>query len=76
MAAVLSTDKVTIELRTRGGVLANLLEEYTGAEFLDALDRFHEIADLRAQTVINGWFQPQDGLVLHLVVRGGSVLSQ
>ena len=26
--------------------------------------RFYEIADQRAQTVINGWFQPQDGLVL------------
>ena len=76
MSAVLSYDTVTLELRTTGGVFVILIEEYTGAEFFDALDRFHEIADLRAQTVINGWFQPQDGLVLHLVVRGGSVLSQ
>ena len=76
MSAVLSYDTVTLELRTTGGVFVILIEEFTGAEFFDALDRFHEIADLRAQTVINGWFQPQDGLVLHLVVRGGSVLSQ
>ena len=76
MSAVLSYDTVTLELRTTGGVFVYLIEEFTGAEFFDALDRFHEIADLRAQTVINGWFQPQDGLVLHLVVRGGSVLSQ
>jgi len=76
MAAVLSTDKVTLELRTRGGVLANLLEEYTGRDLLLAQRRFYEIADQRAQTVINGWFQPQDGLVLHLVVRGRSISSQ
>ena len=76
MSAVLSYDTVTLELRTTGGVFVYLIEEYTGAELLDALDRFHEIAEERAQTVINGWFQPQDGLVLHLVVRGGSVLSQ
>ena len=76
MSAVLSYDTVTLELRTTGGVFVILIEEFTGAEFFDALDRFHQIADLRAQTVINGWFQPQDGLVLHLVVRGGSVLSQ
>ena len=76
MSTVLSYDTVTLELRTTGGVFVYLIEEYTGAELLDALDRFHEIAEERAQTVINGWFQPQDGLVLHLVVRGGSVLSQ
>ena len=76
MSAVLSYDTVTLELHTTGGVFVYLIEEYTGAEFFDALDRFHEIAEERAQTVINGWFQPQDGLVLHLVVRGGSVLSQ
>ena len=76
MSAVLSYDTVTLELRTTGGVFVILIEEFTGAEFFDALDRFHEIAEERAQTVINGWFQPQDGLVLHLVVRGGSVLSQ
>ena len=76
MSTVLSYDTVTLELRTTGGVFVILIEEFTGAEFFDALDRFHEIADLRAQTVINGRSQPQDGLVLHLVVRGGSVLSQ
>ena len=76
MAAVLKNDKVTLELHSQHGVCVDLLEEYTGAEYLDALDRFYEIAEERAQTVINGWFQPQDGLVLHLVVRGGSVLSQ
>ena len=76
MSTVLSYDTVTLELRTTGGVFVYLIEEYTGAELSDALDRFYEIADQRAQTVINGWFQPQDGLVLHLVVRGGSVLSQ
>ena len=76
MAAVLSTDKVTLELHTTGGVFANLLEEYTGRDFLVAQRRFYEIADQRAQTVINGWFQPQDGLVLHLVVRGRSISSQ
>ena len=76
MSTVLSYDTVTLELRTTGGVFVYLIEEYTGAEYLDAQDRFYEIAEERAQTVINGWFQPQDGLVLHLVVRGGSVLSQ
>ena len=76
MSAVFSYDTVTIELHTQHGVSVYLLEEYTGQEYLDALDRFYEIAEERAQTVINGWFQPQDGLVLHLVVRGGSVLSQ
>ena len=76
MSAVFSYDTVTLELRTTGGVFVYLIEEYTGAEYLDAQDRFYEIAEERAQTVINGWFQPQDGLVLHLVVRGGSVLSQ
>ena len=76
MSVVLSYDPVTLELRTTGGVFVYLLEEYTGAEYLVAQDRFFEIAEERAQTVINGWFQPQDGLVLHLVVRGGSVLSQ
>ena len=76
MSVVLSYDRVTIELHTPHGVSVYLLEEYTGAEYLHALDQFYKIADQRAQTVINGWFQPQDGLVLHLVVRGGSVLSQ
>ena len=76
MSTVLTYDTVTLELRTTGGVFVYLIEEYTGAEYLVAQDRFFEIADQRAQTVINGWFQPQDGLVLHLVVRGGSVLSQ
>ena len=76
MAALLSTDPVTIELHTTGGVFVNLLEEYTGRDFLVAQIRFYEIAEERQQTVINGWFQPLDGLVLHLIVRGASILSQ